>query len=282
MNTKVFYEKCSDAVEECISSQSYAMFHSKTYKPSMDMHIHNCCEVFLNISGGNTFLINERLYVMQPGSMMLINQFQTHKVATAEGELFERYAFKLYPAWLAEHSTAETNLYAGFVDRTPIRNLSDAQCSALVKLFSAFEADYAFGADVRRDSIALETACAVNECFLRSSVDKNEFEVTGFSLEQEILTYINQNLSGKLGVDDLAKRFGISRTLLCRIFKNYTGTTINKYVTTCRVTNAKLLLEQGSTVRETAEQVGFSDYAHFIRTFGAVIGMPPGQYARNK
>jgi AraC-like DNA-binding protein len=282
MNTKVFYEKCSDAVEECISSQSFAMFHTRTYKPSMDMHIHNCCEVFLNISGGNTFLINDRLYAMQPGSLLLINQFQTHKVATVEGEIFERYAFKFYPAWLAEHSTDETNLYAGFVDRMPIRNLSSAQCANLVRLFGAFESEYAFGADVRLMSIALEIACAVNECFLHSSVAEDEFSLSGFSLEQEILTYINQNLSMRLGVEELARRFRMSHTQLCRIFKNYTGTTINKYVTTCRVTNAKLLLERGSTVRETAEQVGFSDYAHFIRTFGAVVGMPPGQYARNK
>lgn len=282
MNTKVFYERCSDAVEECIASQSYAMFHTKTYTPSMDMHIHNCCEVFLNISGGSTFLINGTLYGMQPGSLLLLNQFQTHKVATAEGELFERYAFKFYPAWLAAHSTANTNLYAGFVDNTPIRNLSPAQCESLVRLFRAFEADYAYGADVRRDSIALAIACTVNECFLHTSAVGDEYAAAGSSLEQEMLTYINQNLSGKLGVEDLARRFGISHTQLCRVFKNYTGTTINKYITTCRVTNAKLLLERGATVRETAELVGFADYAHFIRTFGSVVGMPPGQYARNK
>jgi AraC-like DNA-binding protein len=95
-----------------------------------------------------------------------------------------------------------------------------------------------------------------------------------------ILTYINQNMKNALSIQELSEHFFLSTSYLCRIFKAATGTTINKYITAKRITNAKSLLSQGYSVGETCELCGFRDYSNFLKSFTKAVGISPKKYAR--
>ena len=60
--------------------------------------------------------------------------------------------------------------------------------------------------------------------------------------------------------------------------KAKTGTTINKYIVTRRIAEAKHLLMQGAPVTDACYRSGFNDLSHFIRTFHNAVGVPPGKY----
>ena len=49
-----------------------------------------------------------------------------------------------------------------------------------------------------------------------------------------ILAYINTNIGQSITVEQLAEHFYLSESYICRIFKQATGTTINKYITANR------------------------------------------------
>lgn len=53
-----------------------------------------------------------------------------------------------------------------------------------------------------------------------------------------------------------------------------------EYVIQLRVLEAQRLLRQGVSVQEAGERSGFQTYAHFIRTFSAISGISPKQYAK--
>ena len=57
------------------------------------------------------------------------------------------------------------------------------------------------------------------------------------------------------------------------------GTTIIKYLTSKRISEAKKLLNSGKSISEAAEESGFNDYANFMRTFKKIVGVPPKKYA---
>ena len=79
-------------------------------------------------------------------------------------------------------------------------------------------------------------------------------------------------------MDALAREIGMSKFHLCKIFKAKTGTTINKYIVTRRIAEAKQLLLRGIPVTETCYLSGFNDLSHFIRTFHNAVGVSPGKY----
>ena len=95
----------------------------------------------------------------------------------------------------------------------------------------------------------------------------------------EILDYINQNLAENLSISMLAAHFYLSNSYLCKIFKTATGTTINRYITAKRISQAKAMLAEGYSVAETGSLCGFGDYSNFLKSFTKVVGISPKKYA---
>jgi YesN/AraC family two-component response regulator len=98
-------------------------------------------------------------------------------------------------------------------------------------------------------------------------------------LVNDILEYINQNISRTITIDSLANTFYISKSYICRIFKAETGTTVNKYLTARRISIAKALLTEGRNINEVCEMSGFNDYSSFFKAFTKAVGISPKKYA---
>ena len=94
-----------------------------------------------------------------------------------------------------------------------------------------------------------------------------------------ILSYVNQNLTEELTIRKLAAHFYLSSSYLCKIFKDETGTTINRYITAKRISRAKALLAEGYSVTETYAMCGFQDYSNFLKAFTKAVGISPKKYA---
>ena len=72
---------------------------------------------------------------------------------------------------------------------------------------------------------------------------------------------------------------GMSVRNLSRRFLSATKMSPREYLRRVRIETAKRLLEgQNATIDRVAEQVGYRDSRAFIRAFGAVAGVSPGQY----
>lgn len=95
-----------------------------------------------------------------------------------------------------------------------------------------------------------------------------------------ILSYINSHIGEPLTLAGLSAHFFMSTSYLCRIFKEATGTTINKYITAKRITLSKSLLDQGYSVSEACEVCGFNDYSNYLRAFTKAVGISPKKYAQ--
>lgn len=94
--------------------------------------------------------------------------------------------------------------------------------------------------------------------------------------------YIREHCCGKLGLEDLAKEFRLSKFHMSREFKKYTGKTIYEYITECRIAVAQRLLRYSDMpVGEIAEYVGFEDHNGFYRTFRQKEEVSPSVYRKN-
>ncbi len=94
-------------------------------------------------------------------------------------------------------------------------------------------------------------------------------------VEEYILChYHNQYLK----VDDICRDFNISHSYLCRLFKER-GVSVKSLLTDARINEAKRLLKETDLmVAEVGYSVGFTDTAHFMKTFKKYTGLPAGKY----
>ncbi len=94
-----------------------------------------------------------------------------------------------------------------------------------------------------------------------------------------LIHYINNNYSNHLTLEFLADFFGFSKYHLCRIFKKYTGYTINQYITLLRIERAKELLKTTSLpANKICIMVGIEDFNYFYRLFKKHTGESPKHF----
>lgn len=92
------------------------------------------------------------------------------------------------------------------------------------------------------------------------------------------IKYINQNLGHKMSVQSIADNVGISKEYLMRLFKVFTGETINSYIQTHRLEAAKNDLSSGYSLTDIIYKYDYSDVSYFCRLFKNHYGISPGKY----
>ena len=99
----------------------------------------------------------------------------------------------------------------------------------------------------------------------------------------EICSWLDGHLNEKLSLDQLAMQFALSRSLLTRSFRNYTGSSVLDYVNARRMeTSARLLTScQEKDIAQIATESGFLNLSNFHRRFKAAYGMTPAEFRKN-
>lgn len=278
------FSSCKDAIISCMNSKSFAVAHLYNYEATMEMHIHDCYEVYYSISGGKQFLIDNYFYDIQPGDIFFINQYESHYLTKIDETVHERIVLSIHPEFLTGLSTKNTDLSRCFSHRqgnTPHQlHFSGEEQKRFIYLIHKLTHIKGFGSDLLEQTAFTELIVFLNTCFT-TGCDATEENTTSHHVQvDEIISYINQNISKTLTIEALASHFFLSSSYLCRIFKAATGTTINKYITAKRITLSKALLSQGLTVTEVCEQCGFNDYSNFLKSFTKAVGISPKKYAQ--
>ena len=251
------FSSCKLAMQSCMESKSFAVAHLYNDDKPMEMHIHDCYEIYYSISGGKQFLIDNCFYDIQEGDIFLINQFESHYLSQIDSQKHERIVMSINPEYLKELSTNATDLSRCFsfrdTDMPHRMHLStEEQNRFLNRAFNA-------------------------RC---KNAEESQAASTHNAQVDAILSYINAHMQDALSLNELSSHFYLSSSYICRIFKAATGTTINKYITAKRITLSKSLLSQGYSVNEACEACGFNDYSNYLKAFTKAVGISPKKYAQ--
>lgn len=280
------FSSCKAAIEACISQKYFAIAHLYFEEKTMNVHIHDCYEIYYSISGGKQFLIDNKAYMIEPGDVFFINQYESHYLTQIEQAEHERIVISVHPEFLRSISTPTTELDYCFTHREPgfIHRISldkNAQQRFLYYIHKITSLS-GYAEDVLERLAFTELMVFFNKEFQTTQKAENQAEGISYQYDQQvndILEYINQNISTPLTIQQLADHFYLSKSFICRIFKQSTGTTVNKYLTARRISIAKALLSEGSSVNEVSEQCGFLDYSTFLKAFTKTVGVSPKKYA---
>lgn len=93
------------------------------------------------------------------------------------------------------------------------------------------------------------------------------------------IEFIRANLQDSFSAADLAQRIFLSEDRFLHLFKEQTGMPLRQYILWQRMGLAFHLFMEGKSLKESSFEAGFSDPAHFSRSFSQVYGIAPSSYA---
>ncbi len=110
----------------------------------------------------------------------------------------------------------------------------------------------------------------------------NEHNSCPNQLVREVISYLDNNYTRDITLDDLEEKTNFNKYYICKKFKKETGTTITNYIIELRINKAKELLLKSSEpkrIYEIAAAVGFNDVSYFDRIFKKQTNTTPKEFA---
>ncbi len=171
----------------------------------------------------------------------------------------------------------ELNLSA---DRLEVVNRFQIRDSQIEHICWAIKAEMEAGYPTGRlflDSLATALAAAMvrRHSSLAMTPSPATIRMSGHRL-RETLSYIEDNLSRDVSLQDIAQIAGLSVSHLKATFRQTTGVPVHRYIIQRRVERARTLLTQGKlTISEVAHETGFAHQSHLASHMRRILGCTP-------
>ena len=96
---------------------------------------------------------------------------------------------------------------------------------------------------------------------------------------KKVIDYIEKNLEKEISLDNISKNIGYSKFYLNRIFTEYTGITMYKYLQNRRLTvAAEKLVRTDKPIMQIAYEAGYDTQQSFSFAFKQIYLYPPKIY----
>lgn len=258
---------------------SHHYFHLRdTAGQERDFHFHEFDKIVILISGHVDYSIENNIYSLKPWSLLIVPHHTIHKALIDKSEPYERIIIYLnsgyYSSMIPEAGIGtrieQAEKSGGYLLRPGADEIAELQ-----NTLRRYESYSGGKIEAMRDALMIQLLIQIG-CL---AGDTGE-EIRGKSSDDKIasvLSYINENVSDTLSVEELAERVFLSKYHFMRLFKESTGTSVHAYVRQRRLINASRLIREGVPVSLAARQSGFDDYSAFYRAFKSNFGISPGE-----
>lgn len=102
------------------------------------------------------------------------------------------------------------------------------------------------------------------------------------ALVDSIKDYLQENIYSTLTLDDICRQFSMSKSYICQLFKNETGSSVIDYYIELKIKEAKFLIREGNlNFTQISEKLGYTSLHHFTRIFKTKEKMSPSLYEKS-
>lgn len=98
------------------------------------------------------------------------------------------------------------------------------------------------------------------------------------AIEDEIIRVLEQNIYGKVCLDQISEELHYGKTTLCKTFRQRTGKSIINYYLELKIDESKKLIRENNSFSEIANLLRFDSLPHFTKTFKRITTMTPREY----
>jgi len=247
---------------------------------AFDTHLHDCFEINFVLSDDIEIIIEDKMFLSKSGDIFIFPPYTFHKV-DSKNKPFSRFVLFFNEASTLTACSALKPAISSLKNQSYFVLSPDK--NSLDRIFNIFENACADNlADNIFDDYKKITVIGELLSTILPMLEENNSALSQKNSEiLNILSYINQNFSENISIEDIALHFGMSQTTLWHMMKENIALSPKEYLIKTRLAKASELLSKGVSVTETAEKTGFNSYAHFIRIFTKYMGTSPYKYGKN-
>lgn len=266
--------------------KDFQLFHIKDKKSlKFEFHYHDFNKIIIFLSGKVTYLIEGKAYYLKPWDILLVNNHDVHKPIIDSKETYERIVIWANSNFIENHNYEGCDLSTCFKlakeKSFNLIRLEPELQGKLKNIISSLESSLNtqdFGSKLLSNALFIELIIYLNRLYLNDTYIHSKDSLKYDKQIEDILRYINNNLSQDLSLDIICKEFFISKYHLMHKFKNETGYTIHNYIIQKRLFWAQELIKLGQPVTKVSSLCGFKDYSSFLRSFKKLFHKSPREY----
>ena len=250
------------------------------------VHWHDEFEIIYVRSGFLTVSISGESYIGKTGDAFVVSPGNLHLMGSQTGTV-DYYTF-LFPLKYISFRTDDMldekllePLNSGHLMICPrVKDTAKELCEQLIEIYMAKkeESESKIATQVRTKIILLQF---ILEMWKKGFVIENDTSGRN-TVEKEMVSYIQQNFTGKISLREFGEQFHLSEKYISRYFKEHFHITLSQYVTYLRLEHAKQLLQDTDIpVTDVAMQSGYQNVSYFIRSFQKAYAVSPLKYRKN-
>ena len=251
-------------------------------------HAHPQCHVVIKACGADSvYRVRGNTHVLNENTMILVNAWKPHsKIQRAADGPSVVLALLIEPMWLSNRcpSLSASGLPGFFpspcaVLPTHIRKLADQLISKTCEAGDALDRHTHWESSLLELMMAITHAFSVSyhqaDCLRRRSWQTTDPRIT------RAIHFMKDHLGDSLASEDLARMHCLSRPHFFSLFKKCTALSPALYMNTLRMESAiSSLADDGVSIGQLSDTLGFSEPHHFTRFFRHNVGIPPTEYRR--
>lgn len=232
------------------------------------VHYHDAYEVYLLEKGERNYLIDGALITLGEREVALIRPFELH---STDGSAYSRYVFYFKEEYLDRYFSAEGKAALLTLFDQKKLTLDEERYTRIVSLLTELNGD--------KENFLL--LAEILRLLLSCRALPSRHEAREESLIARITAYLGESYLSLTGLDELAARFFITKSYLCRLFKQQTGLSVIGYVNAQKLQRATEELRfTRKSIKAIAADCGFHSSVYFCRIFQEKLGLSPGDYRK--
>ncbi len=222
----------------------------------------------LVLSGKGTLTINDKKYRIEGGQGFLIPD---EVLAYYEADQDDPWSYM----WIhvAGPKANEAFQMAGITAKHPIF-IPSGDIKPLYNLFTDLIAHN------DREHYCMARTYEILDFIVANSTNKVPSQVNRqLDYVRKVVKYVQLKYNEQIHVEEIAAMFGLNRSYLSRLFKEATGRTIQDYILSCRMNEAKSYLSSKQySIQYVAYAVGYNDTFTFSKAFKRYTGLSPSEF----
>lgn len=265
-------------------------FHCRKFllKRHFPVHRHDFLELTFIVNGEGYQWIENKKYVMKPGTFMFLLPYQIQEMVTESQKQMEVYNC-MFDLQLLTSSLGNGRGLEGLInveeERIPSIQLNETESELIQRLFEKLAEEYE-GNGIWRNQLIQSRLWELLILFDRLRLEKHpsapQNPVYSNLNIWSVIRYVHLHYNEPITLADLAHKFAMSSSYLSEQFKRQLGLNFTQFLHEIRIRHAcSLLASTNMSIMDIAMEAGFGSVRTFLRIFKNYKGSTPTDYRKN-
>lgn len=258
------------------------LYHSPDYRYLC--HWHEDIEFIYVLDGEMDYFVNGKSIPLKTGDMIMVNSGRLHFGYSDRHSDCHYYCAVLHPSLLTTNKKLSERYITPLTGSSqPDYFLFSHEDDIAAQMLSIYNTKTGSSPCPELEAISLFQNLWIQlyQRILPSLCKETENADSDLATQRRMVSFIYQNYSSAITLEDIANAGQVCRSKCCQIFKKYMGQSPMDFVNSYRLENSQQLLEKTSlSVTDICLACGFNHQSYFTKQFRAKYQCTPKEYRK--